>query len=208
MGWFDDILVKKNKQNEDGRESSGFAYSSSGGVPGGEAAQARELINRSAHAVLKDSGISKDWLRFEILTLNDAAKSYFQLQVTIRHWDAYLLLHSRAFEQVLLLRIAEENGAVAKALRAVLWRVHPESGCPYGSLPPSVAWTPEAIAQRAQNLELFKAKKPHDARSAEWAGQQHDDAFLSTLQVPRSSAEADAELQQVLHAEQMGKAAP
>lgn len=204
MGWFDEIFAKKEESLEvsDSVPESAATSAQPAALPANEAAQAREAINRSAHEVLQRHGIPKSWVRFEILTLTDAGKVYFQLQVGMRHWDAYLLLHSWAFEQAVLECLRERSPAVAHALRAVLWHVMPTSGCPYEQLPPSVAWTSEAIEQRQNNVELFKAKKPREEVPADWQVHQKVDDFEPTLQMAHSSEEADAALQQILKTRQ------
>ena len=206
MGWFDCIFAKKEQASAAPVEASPppiSAFNMQDALPNEQAMQAREAIHHSAHEVARRNGIPEHWLGFEILTLTEAEKVFFQLQVNLRHWDAYLLLHSMAFEQAVLVRLRQRRPALAQALRAVLWRVVPTSGCPYEQLPPSVAWTAEAVEQRQHNLALFKASKSRQQAPSGRRLAQRSDDFEPTLQMPQSSEEADAALQQILQARQM-----
>ena len=199
MAWLGGLFGKKNAQAMELLPSGGLDAEDALAVPGSTVAEARDLINRAAYENLQLNGIPKEWIKFEILTLSDAAKAYFQLQVTIRHWDAYLLLHSWAFEQTVMGRVRERSLPISRALRAVLWRIAADAGCPYDRMPPSVAWTPDAIAQREKNGDLFKAKPRAEVVKTEDQADEGD--FPATLQVA-SSAEADAVLQQIIAARQ------
>ncbi len=95
MAWFGGLFGKKDAQAMEILPSGEVDTEDALAVPGSSVAEARDLINRAAYETLQLNGIPKDWLKFEILTLSDAAKAYFQLQVTIRHWDAYLSLTCR-----------------------------------------------------------------------------------------------------------------
>ena len=205
MSWLGGLFGKKNAQNMDLLPSGGLENTDTLAVPGSSATEARELINRAAYEVLNLNGIPKDWVKFEILTLADSAKAYFQLQVTLKHWDPYLLLHSLAFEQAVSARIRERNQAIGRALRAVLWRTAADAGCPYEKMPPSVAWTADAIAQRQNSGDLFKAKKANPDTPKNWVSPaQTEDGFQATLQVG-NHAEADEALQRILAARQQAQ---
>jgi len=199
MAWLDGLFSKKNAKAMDLLPSGGLDADDALAVPGSSVAEARDLISRAAYETLQLNGIPKEWVKFEILTLSDAAIAYFQLQVTIKHWDAYLLLHSLAFEQTVTSRLRERSLPISRALRAVLWRVAADAGCPYDRMPPSVAWTADAIAQREKNGDLFKAKPRAEVVKTDDQAGEGD--FPATLQVA-SSAEADAALQQILAARQ------
>jgi hypothetical protein len=205
MSWLGSLFGKKNARDMDILSSGGLDGTDALAVPGSSVPEAREIINRAAYEVLNLNGVPKDWVKFEILTLADSAKAYFQLQVTIKHWDAYLLLHSWAFEQAVSARIIERNMAIGRALRAVLWRIAPDAGCPYEKMPPSVAWTPDAIAQRANNVDFLKAKKANPEPPKNWnPPAPTDDGFQATLQVG-NHAEADEALKQILAARQAAR---
>ena len=199
MAWFGGLFGKKDAQAMEILPSGEVDTEDALAVPGSSVAEARDLINRAAYETLQLNGIPKDWLKFEILTLSDAAKAYFQLQVTIRHWDAYLLMHSFAFEQVVVPRVRERSLPISRALRAVLWRVAADANCPYDRMPPSVAWTVDAIAQRENNGDLFKAKPRAEVAQRDIEHSEED--FPATLQVA-SSEEADAALAQIMAARQ------
>ena len=88
MAWLSGLFGKKNAQAMELLPSGGLDAEDALAVPGSTVAEARDLINRAAYETLQLNGIPKEWIKFEILTLSDAAKAYFQLQGTIRHWDA------------------------------------------------------------------------------------------------------------------------
>lgn len=202
MGWLGNIFGKKQDAFSTLSLPPALPETDGAAVADLDPAQARDLINRAAHEVLSLNGIPKDWVRFEILTLSDASKAYFQLQVTMVRWDAYLLLHSLAFEKTVMARVRERSTTIAQALRAVLWRVASNTDCPYEKLPPSVAWTPEAIAQRQSSSDIFKAPKPREEMPKSQPAQLGQDDFQPTLQVANNQQEADAALQQIMQARQ------
>jgi hypothetical protein len=110
---------------------------------------ARELIRAAAVRTASAFGIPSNWLSYEVVTISDDEKAYFQLQVSLRIWDEQLWSQSSAFEQQALKRIREDDVNVARAVRAVLWRILPDAGCPHDELAGSAAWKPEAVKSRA-----------------------------------------------------------
>jgi hypothetical protein len=110
---------------------------------------ARELIHTCAKQTAQIYGIAPHWLSFEVLTISDEKDAFFQVQVLMQEWDEYLFAHAYAFELALMKRLSEVNAMVARAVRAVLWRVKHEAGCPYDDLPGPEAWTHEAVSRRA-----------------------------------------------------------
>jgi hypothetical protein len=126
---------------------------------------ARELLSNAAAQTAQAYGIPARWLSFEVVTIADNEKAYFQLQALINHWDEYLVAHTFAFERAVIKRIREENTQVARAVRAVLWRVSPEAGCPYDDMPESKAWGADAVKKRGEardmvNRVLYAATTP------------------------------------------------
>jgi len=207
MGWLGGLFGKKSAADDpvadfDSRPSAAGGQSDALAVVGSSVNEARDLINRCAYETLNLHGVPKDWVKLEILTLADAAKAYFQLQVTLKHWDAYLLLHSYAFEKAVVGRIRERNRMIGQALRSVLWRVDPEAGCPYEQMPPSVAWTPDAIAQRTSNPQMFKTNKPREGAVGMNTPAHDPTQFQETLQVNHGDHDADEALQRILEARQ------
>jgi hypothetical protein len=121
---------------------------------------ARELIYSCAKQTALIYGIPPQWLAFEVLTISDDEQAFFQLQVQVMEWDEHLFARSYAFELALMKRLGELNMAVARAVRAVLWRVKHEAGCPYDELPGPEAWTPEAVARRAAARQAMPMPVP------------------------------------------------
>jgi hypothetical protein len=97
----------------------------------------RELIHDSAIRTAQAYGIPEKWLGFEVVTISNESSAYFQLQVILRHWDDRLWAHTYAFELAVRKRIHEVDSTIASALRAVLWRVEHDAGCPFDDLPVS-----------------------------------------------------------------------
>jgi hypothetical protein len=110
---------------------------------------ARELIHSCAMKTAKACGVPPLWLTFEVITMADSEKAYFQLQVIMQHWDAYLAAHSYAFERAVMKRLLAENKRVGRAVRAVLWRTAYDAGCPHDDMPDPSSWTTEEIKKRA-----------------------------------------------------------
>lgn len=126
---------------------------------------ARDLINLAAVRTAQACGVPAGWLTFEVMTISDANQAYFQLQVVMNIWDEYLAAHSYAFECAVIKRLREDNLEVGRAVRAVLWRVAAEAGCPYDDMPEPKAWSPEAIKKRGMvrdrmNRELYALSTP------------------------------------------------
>ncbi len=122
---------------------------------------ARELVYGVAKQTAALYGIPAHWLAFEVLTISDDEQAFFQLQVLVHEWDEHLFARSYAFELALMKRLADLNMVVARAVRAVLWRVKPDAGCPYDELPGPEAWTPEAVSHRAlQRLHAAAVPMP------------------------------------------------
>jgi hypothetical protein len=162
MNWMSAIFAK-NRPDELPSPSTGFHETE--GIPepmrvgNSDLRSARELVYTTAQDVARMYGISPDWLSFEVLTIADDEKAYFQLQVIARQWDEYLFVRSYAFELAVMKRLREINMLVARAVRAVLWRTSPDAGCPYDELPGAEAWTVEAVAGReALRKSLFTAQ--------------------------------------------------
>jgi hypothetical protein len=115
---------------------------------------ARELVSNAATQTAQAYGIPARWLSFEVVTIADDEKAYFQLQALINHWDEYLAAHTFAFERAVIKRIREEDVEVGRAVRAVLWRVSPEAGCPYDDMPEPRAWGTDAVKRRGEARDM------------------------------------------------------
>lgn len=117
---------------------------------------AREKVRAAAIRTAQAFGIPAPWLNYEVVTISDEEKAFFQLQVSLRFWDELLWAQSMAFEQQVYKRIREDDVNVARAVRAVLWRVLPEAGCPFDELSDPLAWQPEAVKTRMQAYERLR----------------------------------------------------
>jgi hypothetical protein len=106
------------------------------------------LINEAAMQTVVTYGLPIHWFSFETVTVTDKEKTYFQLQILMNHWDMQMCAHSYAFECAVIKRIRKKNSGIGRALRAVLWRVAPDAGCPFDEMPEPSYWNPQAIAQR------------------------------------------------------------
>lgn len=201
MGWLSSLFGRKNAFGADSLSSESFNSSLSDegpvglSVPGSSVPNARQLIMQCANHVIRSHGIPQDWLKLELLTMANEAKAYFQLQITIKHWDGYLLLHSHAFELSVMNRVREQSLPVSRSMRAVLWRVAPDAGCPYEQMPPSVAWTQDAIAQRMVNPQMFKTNKPAYVAPKNWKPEDH---AATVFQDTHCIEDVDADLAQAI----------
>ena len=167
MNWVKSLFVKADNPLELPTHSTGFHDIEGDPEPldvkRSDLRAARELIYSSAKQTALLYGIPPEWLAFEVLTIADDEKAYFQLQVVAQEWDEHLFVRAYAFEVAVMKRIAENNFTVARAVRAVLWRARADAGCPYDELPGPEAWLPEVVARRnAQRLAGFLAPIPVD----------------------------------------------
>ncbi len=170
MGWLSNIF-KESNEDEVPSPSTSFHDLDGHPVPltlqGSDLRAARELVKSAATQTSAVYGIPAHWLTFEVVTIADDKKAYFQLQVTMQHWDDYFASHTYAFERAVLKRIRDEDLPVGRAVRAVLWRTSPDAGCPFDDLPEPQAWTSEAIKQRGEASDRVRRemRKPATAIS-------------------------------------------
>jgi hypothetical protein len=167
MRWITQLF--KDKEADVPSPSTGFHELDAQPVPvrlqGGDLRAARELVNNTAVQTALAYGIPARWLSFEVVTIADDEKAYFQLQVLMNHWDEHLAAHSFAFERAVIKRIRELDISVGRAVRAVLWRVAPDAGCPYDDMPEPSAWGADAVRKRGDardlvNRALYAATTP------------------------------------------------
>jgi hypothetical protein len=158
MSWFSN-LFSTPRRNTEHSNSTSYHDLEGGPVPLQPAAvdirSARDVVNQAAMRTAQVHGIPPGWLTFEVLTISDAKQAYFQLQVVMNIWDDHLALHTSAFQNAVIKRIRDENLEVGRAVRAVLWRVAPEAGCPYDDMPAAQAWSAEAVRKRSILRERF-----------------------------------------------------
>lgn len=152
MGWISNLFSPPRRKTEHSNSTS-YHDLESAPVPLQPTAvdirSARDVVNQAAVRTAQMHGIPPGWLTFEVLTIADAKQAYFQLQVVMNIWDEHLALHTSAFQNAVIKRIRDENLEVGRAVRAVLWRVAPEAGCPYDDMPQAQAWSPEAVKKRS-----------------------------------------------------------
>lgn len=160
MSWLDRILSTAPRAHDVPSPSTGFFDVEGRPVPLSLEQQdvraARELIRAAAVRTATAFGIPTHWLSFEVVTISDDEKAYFQLQVSLRIWDEQLWAQSSAFEQQALKRIREDDVNVARAVRAVLWRILPDAGCPHDELAGAAAWRPDAVKVRSAVYERMR----------------------------------------------------
>jgi hypothetical protein len=168
MGWLSN-LFSSPRRGTDPSNSTSYHDLDASPVPLKPAAMdlrnAREVVNQAAARTAQAYGIPVGWLTFEVLTISDASQAYFQLQVVMNIWDDYLAAHGYAFERAVIKRIRDENIEVGRAVRAVLWRVAPDAGCPYDDMPEAKAWSADAVKKRGMvrdriNRELYAISTP------------------------------------------------
>jgi hypothetical protein len=106
------------------------------------------LINDAALQTVIAYGLPEHWFSFETVTVTNSEKTYFQLQILMNHWDMQMCAHSYAFECAVIKKIRKKDLDIGRALRAVLWRVAPDAGCPFDEMPAPSYWTAQAITQR------------------------------------------------------------
>jgi hypothetical protein len=162
MGWLTNLFKSPQRASA---SSSSTSYHELDGQPvplkpaAVDLRGARDLINQAAVRTAQVCGVPAGWLSFEVMTISDVNQAYFQLQVVMNIWDEYLAAHSYAFECAVIKRIRDHNLEVGRAVRAVLWRVAPEAGCPYDDMPQPKAWSPEAIKNRAMVRERMSRQE-------------------------------------------------
>lgn len=160
VSWFQRILGSEPIGPEIPSPSTGFFDLEGHPVPLSlsvqDARAARELVRAAAVRVASTFGIPSNWLSYEVVTISDDEKAYFQLQIGLRHWDEQLWSQASAFELQTLKRIREDNLQVARAVRAVLWRILPDAGCPHDELSTAAAWRPDAVKSRGAAYERLR----------------------------------------------------
>ncbi len=168
MSWLSKLFSKSNGVALPSN-STGFQDMEAAPKPirlkGSDLRAAREVIHSAAMKTAKAHGVPPLWLTFEVITMADSDRAFFQLQVVIQHWDAYLAVHSYAFERAVMKRLMADNKRIARAVRAVLWRTAYDAGCPYEDMPEHNAWTTDAIKKRAsaQNQSEQQIRTPEAA---------------------------------------------
>jgi hypothetical protein len=162
VSWFKRIIGNTPTRADTPTHSTGF-YDLEGqpvplNVQGDNVRLAREMVRQAAVRTASVFGIPSNWLSYEVLTITNDEQAFFQLQISLRIWDEHLWSQSMAFEQKTLKRIREEDVNVAKAVRAVLWRIQPDAGCPYDELSGEQAWRSDAVKQRASAYERLRGE--------------------------------------------------
>jgi hypothetical protein len=162
VSWLNRILSSTQREHDAPSPSTGFFDIEGQPVPLSIARQdvraARELIRAAAVRTAAIFGIPANWLSYEVVTISDDEKAYFQLQVSLRIWDEQLWTQSSAFEQQVVKRIREDDVNVARAVRAVLWRIQPDAGCPHDELAGAAAWKPDAVKSRSVAFDRLRVE--------------------------------------------------
>jgi hypothetical protein len=174
VNWLNRILGSAPPRPEAPTHSTGFYDLEGKPVPlsmqGDNLRLARELVRNAAQRTAAAFGIPSNWLSYEVVTIADEQNAYFQLQVALRFWDEQLWAQSGAFEQQVYKRVREDDANVARAVRAVLWRILPDAGCPYDELSDAQAWKPEAVKARTVAYQRLQREFAPNVGSAGVAG--------------------------------------
>jgi hypothetical protein len=162
VSWLNRILNTNTQSNDVPSPSTGF-FDIEGqpvalSLEQRDVRAARELIRASAVRTTAAFGIPAHWLSYEVVTISDDEKAYFQLQVSLRIWDEQLWSQSGAYEQQALKRIREDDVNVGRAVRAVLWRILPDAGCPHDELAGAAAWKPDAVKTRGAAYDRLRSE--------------------------------------------------
>ena len=109
MGWISK-LFSKTDEPEMPSPSTGFHDLEGHPVPISlattDARVARALVHNAATLTAQVYALPANWLSFEVVTISDDEKAYFQLQVLMNHWDEYLVAHSYAFERAVIKKVS------------------------------------------------------------------------------------------------------
>jgi hypothetical protein len=174
VSWLDRIFKQTPKHSDVPSPSTGFYDVDDQPIPLSLAREdvraARELIREAAKRTAATIGIPANWLSYEVVTISDEEKAYFQLQLSLRIWNAQVWAQTHMFEKKVLKTIRTDNPNVARAVRAVLWRILPDAGCP--------------------DVETIRMPNGNDASSTLPLTQAGDSEFLSTLPVQASGFHA------------------
>jgi hypothetical protein len=191
VSWFDRILKNTPETHEIPSPSTGFFDIEGQPVPlslaDKDVRAARELIRAAAVRTTAIFGIPSNWLSYEVVTISDDEKAYFQLQVSLRIWDEQLWSQAGAYEQQALKRIREDDVNVARAVRAVLWRILPDAGCPHDELAGAPSWRPEAVKTRSAAYDRLRAELAVPAMMSTLPSVVTGADATETLPVPRSA---------------------
>ena len=161
MSWLKKFFDKTPEQADEPSHSTGYFDMEGKPMPLNierqNVKEAREVIRAAALRTASVFGIPPHWMSYEVVTISDDDKAYFQLQISLRVWDEQLWAQSGAFEQQVLKRIREGDVGVARAVRAVLWRILPDAGCPHDELSNHEAWRAETVKIRASAYDKLRA---------------------------------------------------
>jgi hypothetical protein len=175
VGWLSNLLStpRESRPSEAEQASPSTAFPDYDGQPVAvnpaihNVRSARELIHDVAVRTAQAYGLPEKWLGFEVVTISNDQNAYFQLQIILKHWDDRLWAHTYAFELAVRKRIREADATTAGAVRAVLWRVEPDAGCPFDDLPQG-DWgkPPVLIGDAVAPVTAYQPTQPASAAAA------------------------------------------
>ena len=198
MNWIKNIFANPAKSGLDS-PSTGFDEADVRAVPlpleGHDLLAARQLIHSTAVQTALDCGIPAGWLGMEVLTISGNESAYFQLQICMNQWDEYLWMHSGAMSALIVKIVRQENRAIARAMRAVLWRVAADAGCPFDEMPPPSAWAAVAMDKRArvsERIQMLSNQMTESSDASDPALQGVPNSFDSTEAFSKRDSAFDA----------------
>lgn len=120
------------------------------------AATYRELVKTMYRDTIRITGLPKDWLNCELLTLADGGRARFHIQFVIRHWDQELLDYLPAFQKSFTDRVQRFSPALIERIHSISWRFSSRAGCPILTMPPADHWSETSRKARALAEEQEK----------------------------------------------------
>jgi hypothetical protein len=150
MGFLDRILGVNSRGEKDSPPRSTIRsgdYDQSQSFPPGNQAVRQDLLRVVLRDTLLAYGIPAEWITAELLTVNSRTRGpgiHWRLQM--RHWDAGLVVHAPALEEILVERVTDVDIWAPSWLRGVSWQFVLPPGSPCPPMPVRGAWTADIPA--------------------------------------------------------------
>jgi len=170
--WFDRFSGKRSKTSDSRYRDSSVAMTSQQGSPRPTVVVVnaqREILRTASQEVFRNHGIPQLWFGFESMTVQSQGKMTFQVMFTLKFWDDALPLYFSALEAAFMARVSIVDPELADLVRSVSWRIAPEAGCPYGTMPEAPFWTESA---RQERIAAKKRLELNQLFADEWREEQ------------------------------------